>query len=298
MIFTQKFAADFDAILAATSPFALARWGDGEIAIMDGHAHRSADAWQTRGPVWLRDDLYSALRYSADGYCVGVPPVCCIGGGMRLRPAVRVPREQQCCSTIFLHGNLKRIGELVDRFSDALIVGSWFGDESFRVPPDGVTVPWDLDGFVTRLLAVERPILLAAGPCANVMVWKYWSQQAPEARQTIIDVGSALDVHFGRRTRHYHDTMHKHVCRWTEQDPIEHEVSRRNRAGKPPSPSSVRPLDRRQIRPVDPPSDQPLPRNSIRQVSGEKIATIGRASGPVEPSARHDVRVRRRLKSR
>lgn len=209
-MFTQEFTADFDRVLAHDKPFALVRFGDGELALIDGRAHQSADAWRTLGPSWLRKELVDSLRCELPGWHVGLPPICCIGGGLKLRASVRVPLARQTFATLFLHANLHRAAEIKARFTDAIVVGSWFGD--VRIPADGVTVAWDVDAVVAKLLEVDKPILLAAGPCANLIALRYWTRQAPEKRQTIIDVGSALDVLEGKQTRHYHGTMTKHVC--------------------------------------------------------------------------------------
>lgn len=209
-MFTQDFSKDFDAVLAADKPFALVRFGDGELALCDGRAHQSADAWRTLGPTWLRRELVDSLRCELPGWHLGLPPLCCIGGGLKLRSTARVPLARQTFATLFIHGNLSRAHEIKERYSDAIVVGSWFGD--LRVPADGVTAPWDVDAVVGKLLEIETPILLAAGPCSNLIALRYWTRQAPDKRQTILDVGSALDVLEGKKTRHYHDTMLKHVC--------------------------------------------------------------------------------------
>lgn len=212
-MFCQDFAKDFDAVLAQTEPFALVRFGDGEIALVDGVAHQSADQWRTAGPSWMRSEIIESLRYEADGWCVGIPTRCCLGNGVRINPAVRVPRERQTFATLFLHDNLRRASLLREHFSHAVLVGSWFGD--LRIDPDCVSKPVDLDPIVAAMLTADTPILLAAGPAANVLALRYWKLQSPEKRQSVIDVGSALDVVHGKQSRHFHTTMTDHVCSWT-----------------------------------------------------------------------------------
>lgn len=210
-MFVQDFTKDFDAVLAAEKPFALVRFGDGELALIDGRSHQSADAWRSLGATWLRKELVDSLRANMDGWHVGLPPLCCIGGGLKLRATARVPLPRQTFATLFIHGNLARASEITARYKDAVVVGSWFGD--VRVPADGVTHPWDVDVVVNKLLESDKPILLAAGPCSNIIALRYWTRQSADKRQSIIDVGSALDVLNGKHTRHYHDgKMLKHVC--------------------------------------------------------------------------------------
>ena len=104
------------------------------------------------------------------------------------------------------------------RFPDAAIVAPHNGD--FAVPPHGVTHEWDVDLLVKKLLDVDRPIFVAAGPCANIIIVRYWNAQMPEKRQTIIDVGAAIDrrVH-GKITRAY-NMKQRHLCSWDSWHPF------------------------------------------------------------------------------
>ena len=227
-MFTQDHGRDFDALLAQTEPLALVRFGDGEIALIDGNAHKSADAWKVGGPTWLRGDLVASLRYQAERWCIGLPTPCCLRSGIRIHPAVNAPGHLRTFSTLFLHSNLRRFGAVLERFKDAVIVGSWYGD--VRIPEDGVSTPWDVDACVTELLKSKRDILLGAGPCANIIALRYWKRATDDERRFILDVGSALDVHYGKRSRHFHDTMADHRCCW---DTFKIETGRPRRTIRP-----------------------------------------------------------------
>lgn len=193
------------------------RFGDGELAIMQNREHRSADAWTTTGPVWLRDELVASLAAKLDGYCVGLPSPCCLSRGLQLRSLVNVPLHAQTFATIFMHGNLPRVRELFERFADAVVVHSRYGE--VNVPADGVTRPFDVDAVVGRLLEIrDRPILLAAGPASNLIALRYWNRQDPRHRVTMLDIGSALDVFHGDNNRYYHGTMNDHHCSWYEEN--------------------------------------------------------------------------------
>lgn len=272
-MFTQDFTADFNKVLSCDEPFALTRFGDGELALIDGRAHQSADAWRSLGPTWLRKELVDSLRCNLPGWNVGLPPLCCVGGGLKLRATARVPLPRQTFATLFIHANLARAPELLARYKDAVVVGSWFGD--VRVPADGVTKPWDVDSVVAKLLEADKPILLAAGPCSNLIALRYWTRQTPDKRQSIIDIGSALDVLNGKKTRHYHDTMLKHVCVYGSRREL-------------PSPRQTA-----VIRPVGP----PLPTQEIRETlpsSQRQVTKIGRHA----PDAIPHGRIRRPTQSR
>lgn len=215
-MFTQNHRTDFDQVLRTRRPFAFIRFGDGEHAIIAGQPHRSADAWSTVGSTWIRAELKETLSADLDGFCLGLPPPCCLLKGLGLRALVEAPINRQTVATLFMHGNLPRALELRDRFAGAVEVSARYGD--IRVPEDGVTQEWDVDAVVTQLLAVDRPILLAAGPLSNIIAYRYWTRQDPKLRQTILDVGSVLDVIHGNVTRYYHGQMNSHFCAWHEPD--------------------------------------------------------------------------------
>lgn len=222
-MFTHDYTADFDAVLTATEPFALVRFGDGEVKLIAGEPHHSADVWRSKGRTWISAPLEASLRYVADGYCVGLPPQCCMALFATIANGCPVPDRRRTYATLFQHGNLDRIGEIVECYAGACIVSAEYGEA--RIPADGVTAEWDVDDLVTYLLGVDRPILLAAGPCANVIAHRYWERQSPELRQTIIDVGSALDVAHGRISRYYYnpsDPLRSHRCRWTMGHAVQH----------------------------------------------------------------------------
>jgi len=202
-MFTLDHQRDFDAILEATEPFALVRFGDGEAALLAGKAHRAANAeWSSSaGRHWIAPALQESLGRVADRYCVGLPPGCCLAPHVKLHHEARVPVEQRTFATLFLHGNLRRTSELVSRF-DPVFVGR---HGSILVPDRGVEAPFDYEAIVDEMLATDRPMLVSAGPLANVIIDHYWQRQNPARRQVVLDVGSALDrMLTGKDSRRYH----------------------------------------------------------------------------------------------
>jgi len=269
-MFTQDHGRDFDALLGQTEPLCLVRFGDGEIALIDGNAHQSADAWKVSGPTWLRGNLVDSLRHNGDRWCVGLPPPCCLRTGVRIHPAVRVPTPQRTFATLFLHANLYRVQEVLERFASAIVVGSWFGD--IRVPEDGVSKQWDVDSCVAEIMKADRDVLLAAGPCSNIIALKYWQKISIEKRRFMLDVGSALDVHHGRMSRHFHDSMADHHCAWSGPKP----------ESNTPRPPQVD-VRNRTIRPhVPPPPKDPIraeaPRAHVQERGRVRAEPLGRAT--------------------
>jgi len=210
-MFVQDHRRDFDAVLTATEPFALVRFGDGEAAVLEGRAHAAANGeWRSHGEHWLRVPLRHSLVRNAAGYCVGMPPPCCLFPIRALAGEIQAPWPQRTFATLFLHGNLDRTRELVERLSP-IIVGT-MGD--IVVPVDGMDRGCDLDAIVRDMLGAQRPMLVSAGPLANVLIDRYWQLQAPEKRQIVLDVGSALDRYLtGQDTRYYHHGRRlRHHC--------------------------------------------------------------------------------------
>ncbi len=260
-MFTRSFTGDLDALLEAPEPICLVRFGDGEIALIDGIDHQSADAWRTKGPAWIRGDVIRSLRNDAPGWCVGLPAPCCLKNGVRIHPAIRIPQERVTFSTLFLHANLRSFPRVITRFADAITVGSWFGD--IRVPADGVTVPWDIDACVAEIIAADRDVLLAAGPCSNVIALRYWERVPESDKHFVLDVGSALDVAHGRTTRHFHTAMADHFCKWGLPGSLTDPRARLQRVVARPT-QDLAPASRREATPdttiAQRPEREPMPR--------------------------------------
>jgi len=202
-MFALDHRRDFDAILRASEPFALIRFGDGEAALLSGKSHHAANrewvAWD--GAHWLQAPLRAALQRNAPGMCVGVPSRCCLHTSMDAYVEARVPPGHMTFATLFLHGNLRRFGELLTTYKP-VVVGP---DGPIVVPRRGVETGIDLDQIVKEMMETSAPMVVAAGPLANVIIDTYWQRQDPKRRQMVLDVGSALDFHLSRTpTRQYH----------------------------------------------------------------------------------------------
>jgi hypothetical protein len=222
-MFRQDYTRDFDALLAQEEPFAFVRFHDGEHAILEGLPYRAASKWRTNGKdVWLRDELRAALDTTLDRFYVGISPPCCTPRAAEyFRRFVR--GDKVTFATLFQHRNYTRVEELRAKFPNALLIGSSSMAE-LRVPADGISAKWDLQGLVDEMLTIDRPFFVAAGPCANVIIHRYWSLQDDDKRQTAIDVGAALDLLLHKTTtRHYHHPSSKlllHECEWEKWTPF------------------------------------------------------------------------------
>lgn len=245
-MFKQDFAADLDAATAglmpgyAGPPYALVRHGDGEAAIIAGRFYQTkADGWRWPGgkcePTGLRSALLDALMYSGDGWHVGLPcPRHEPQLFRELRPLVCVPRERLTFAKIFSDGNYSRfrmrLAAAMELGTQPFCVGSrhqakYRFDVDFEVPGDWMQeiakgAEWLslVETVVDVLQVIRRPILVAAGPLAKVIIHRYWVTTPPENRQVIIDAGSAIDelVKDRRYRVKAYDRSAKHV--WTDED--------------------------------------------------------------------------------
>jgi SAM-dependent methyltransferase len=214
MRFTQNFITDFDQFNFWGEPFAFVRFGDGERAICIGRPVEAQDGWSYDGLAsQFAGDLNASLRYNDPNYYMGISDGCCD------RPSrdwylsqLTVPIHQVTFANIFVNGNYRRFRQL--ELAGTVIVSSGRGD--IQVPEDLVNGDYDLDGIINQLLSVDRPILVAAGPASCIIVHKYWMRA--ERRQTIVDVGSAIDeLTKGRKTRQYQfpgSRTAELICTW------------------------------------------------------------------------------------
>lgn len=214
MRFTQDFRKDFEAFDLRGEPFAFVRFGDGERSICMGKPLDAADGWSYNGgSTSFSRDLMASLECDMEDYYIGISDRCCDAESHEwFLTRVRVPLERLTFANIFVNANYERFRSL--DFSGIAIVAPRNAD--ILIPENLVERSEDIDGIVARLLDIDRPILVAAGPAANVIVHKYWLRA--RNRQTIVDVGSALDERLkGIKSRRYHfsgSPTANRVCRW------------------------------------------------------------------------------------
>lgn len=226
-MFSQNFKADFKAVterLRDGPPFALARFNDGELAILQRKPYKAASGWRTQGDTWIRSRLLAALQYKGRDYYVGISPLCCIPGAPQwYRKHVRKHESELTFATLFFNANYHASLKFFSGF-DALKVGCAAGCD-VRIPRDAVNQRWDVDAIVDKMLESDRPILLAAGPGACVLAHRYWMRADPASRQSVVDVGAVLDTEIhGQPTRDYQQRdpgaarILRHVCQWAGRD--------------------------------------------------------------------------------
>lgn len=223
-MFTGDFRRDFEALLSESdkAPYAFVRFADGEYHVLLGKRYRAEDPWQVteERPSWLQTPLLDALHYEGERFFVGISSPCCQYQAWawytdQLR---RRARWKVSYASVFGFQNHRRFPEFRKKFQDAVLVGCSPKCE-VRVPRDGVSGVWDLDAVVERLIELRRPVLLAAGPCSNVIAHQYWLRVPAADRRSIVDVGAVLDRElFGKVTRSYLSAggpREGHACSWS-----------------------------------------------------------------------------------
>lgn len=219
MELTQDFDTDFDKLVAPLQPsytgkpHAIMRFADAEHGPCSGKPVRSRDGWGYDGadtPIAL--ELRRCLELDLPGLYIGITSPLdykvCYDFYMT---KVKAPLSRLTSTNIFVNANYPRFRQL--NVDHCYKLGP-YPDADYSFPADAMrnpTFPWE--PIVDVLLAVERPILLAAGPIACILVANYWERQLPEKLQTILDVGSALDPFFGKRSRPFQTDGHREQSR-------------------------------------------------------------------------------------
>ncbi len=217
---TQDFDADFDLLTAGLAPgysgepYAFIRFGDGEVGIMRGTGHRAkSDGWEwpagRADGHWLdlNAKLYETLMADTDGLYFGITahehhPEQHIW----LMDNLTCPWDRVAHAEAFIFANYERFQQI-----DPLKCATVCPNGLHGIPGDAIATGWDFRPLIDLLIRQDdrSPILVSAGPLANVLIHDYWLQCPPSRRRVILDVGSALDEFMkGRRTRQYQHPDH------------------------------------------------------------------------------------------
>ena len=234
MQFTHDFRRDLGVLMRQIDlkePFAFARLSDGEAAIINMRPVPTADGWTVpASPTAFTSALLDSLDYNAQGYHLGISCPCCYKPiHERLMGRKKIPDDRCTFSTLFVNGNFERFHELAEGVSlfdpnkSALVCPR--GRGKLAVPLNLVNHPNAMpfiNVLVDCLLELPPgPILVAAGPASSIIIHLYWMRS--KNRQTIIDIGSVLDMNIHEQgggavaTRGYHspdNPNRRKICQW------------------------------------------------------------------------------------
>jgi len=204
--FVGSAAKDLAVLINAFSKgerFGLARYGDGEEAMIFGKRYHCTDGWVSDPKT--KKSYPNLLAKSM------------LSGHPRLHLGIRVPRglprmlwywkniqvspDRICDPCLFVNSRWASARKFFKGIRKrCFLVGSGSGVD-FKIPHNCISPEYNFSPLLKKLLGVKKPILLAAGPLANILVWKYLESGG---KQTIIDIGTVLDMElFGRPSRGY-----------------------------------------------------------------------------------------------
>jgi len=210
--FTQGFAADFAEMqraVAAGERFAFTRFNTGEFGVLRGRlTHARGSGWvYPGGDTEYHRCMKAAWACRFPNWYVGIACPCCNPPEFKwYSQNMNVMRQRTTFATLFMGANwpASREWALDLRKKGWLLIGPAGKGVDIEVP-ENVFEPqeWDYEPVLNAMLRLDHPFLLAAGIAAKILAWRYWTHPA-SPKQTVIDIGSALDMElWGRATRVY-----------------------------------------------------------------------------------------------
>ncbi len=214
-MFSQHFTRDLDRILKALASdgpaIGFARFHDGEYALLRKRKYKAASGWQADGErAWIREPLMSALTSDLDGLYIGISDITTVPDAFNwYARQTKAPKSRITFATLFSYANHARALRFFRSMEKKAVFVGCTDRCDIKVPSNASMDRFDVDAVIDAMLDAEKPVFLAAGPAACILVHRYWQRTIddPESRQHVIDVGAAIDpiVH-GRETREFHRT--------------------------------------------------------------------------------------------
>lgn len=219
----QRFRQDFQELLALIKrkePFAFVRFGDGEVALMEGWKRNNRDGWSSGTPQSrkLGRELRQVLSRRDDRFYIGT---LCRGdrpGLVKyLWPRIRQQKKYVTYARIFSYGNyIEARGFFLQNMTEGVVlvghsngsgkkIGGMKVDEYYSVKSDAVG-QWSTSNAMLKAdwdkLAAShngKLFILCAGPLAKMAVAQMWDCNRDNR---YLDVGSLFDLEIhGRPTR-------------------------------------------------------------------------------------------------
>lgn len=239
----KTFKGDFDMFvnkIKNNEHFALSRWGDGELMILENKAidlRHKGDGEFRHDPtndisLKMRDILMESYTYQDKDYYVGVACQCCVGKDKfdYMRKLSGQLESNLTWANIFVNSNYKYfLNDFINVLQNKKIilvshVNSKLDNLPFKIENHFSvgTDAWISDYSTSKLIQMEMDALnrtnyiylFAAGPFANILTYELWKHNR---NNTYIDIGSTLDKFLGLQlTRGYLQgapTLNK-TCIW------------------------------------------------------------------------------------
>lgn len=229
-MFSQDFRKDLDALLGVlrdqdAPAIALARFHDGEHALLRGRKYKAVSGWVGDGSKsWIVKPLMASLQCDLPGYHVGISDITTLPDAYNWYARhTRTARSRVTFAMLFAYANYgKSIAFFKQMRTRSILVGCT--DEcDVRVPSNASVDRFDVDDVVDQILDADKPALMAAGPAACLIAHRYWARtiDVADKRRHIIDVGAAIDlIAHGRSTRDYQESrgrLRSFVPKWSSR---------------------------------------------------------------------------------
>lgn len=217
-MFIGDFEYDLETILYAVDdgvPFGFARYADGERIISCG-GYKDMDGWEYPGGSGLLSmDLRIGMMYRDPAYFIGISCKCCAPEDNEwYLQRVLSANDHITFSNIFANNNHKRFKEYLGKNIRDFDILSSKPEATIQFPVNAIHPYPRLDEYLDSMENSEKDvILLSAGPVSGILIMRYIDEGRKP--KTLLDVGSALDPYFGRKSRGYTKgwpTAHK-ICR-------------------------------------------------------------------------------------
>jgi hypothetical protein len=241
----KTFKGDLDKfveMIKTNKNFALSRWGDGELMILENKAldlTKKGDGEFKHDPysenhLKMREILLKSYTFKDNDYYIGIACQCCVGKDKYeyMKKLSGQAEENLTWANIFVNSNYKHF---LNEFIPALkgkkivLVANSKGVNHWKTLPLEIesyisvgTDAWinnynlsqNLQQQIGEFNMSNYVYLIAGGPFANILTYELWKYSK---NNTYIDIGSTLDKHLGLTvTRGYlkgGDTLNK-TCIW------------------------------------------------------------------------------------
>jgi hypothetical protein len=221
----KTFKGDFDLFvknIINNEHFALSRWGDGELTILEGKSIDLTHKGDGEFKYDSQSEIHNKMRYKLlesytfwdNNYFIGIACPCCVGEEkyQYMKKLSCQPEECLTWANIFVNSNYKYF---LSEFLPALkgkkivLVANAKGLPNLNNLPFEVEkyFPIGTDAWVNNIEMIQYiqqmigefnmndyVFLFAAGPFANVLTYELWKYNK---NNTYIDIGSTLDKLLG-----------------------------------------------------------------------------------------------------
>lgn len=217
----QQFFDYYTKLIESKHPFSFVRWGDGEIAVMDGQAvgkqslvfKNSEWVFEEGGQTKLGQALRESINLQGPDNHYGLPCRCCASMSEHMRLIPDITLSPVAPNTIFGNANYQRFidwihtldtkGITVSLVANYLAQGNLekypFKIKRFHPVPSNCITEFEEHG--DRLIESVKDfaslmhghfVMVAAGPMSEVFITEMWKANP---NNIYFDVGSSLDVY-------------------------------------------------------------------------------------------------------